>query len=77
VRAILIGILYRTLVAYIGGGVARRVQIVVEQLQDDELPGAAKREIAINLLSDEIERVGGIAIAAAIEVTLLKLRGPQ
>lgn len=77
IQSILIDLLYRTLRSYIGGGVADRVLSVVDELQRDSLPGSAKREIAINTLADEAERIGSIALNAAIEITLLKIRGPQ
>jgi len=73
-KSILLGILYSIMTRYIGGGVMRRLTILVESVAEEDVPGAVKRQRVLAALSDEVQTLGTVAINAALEVAVLKLR---
>jgi len=73
-KNILLGILYSIMARYIGGGVMRRLTILVESVATEDVPGAVKRQRVLAALADEVRALGTVAINAALEVAVLKLR---
>jgi len=73
-KNILLGILYSIMARYIGGGVMRRLTILVETVAIEDVPGAVKRQRVLAALADEVRTLGTVAINAALEVAVLKLR---
>jgi hypothetical protein len=73
-KTILLSLLYSIMARYIGGGVMRRLTTLVESAAEDDVPGAVKRQRVIAALADEVRTFGTVAINAAVEVALLKLR---
>ena len=73
-KALLIGILYAAMRKYIGGGVFDRIKGAVETIDDADIPGAEKRGVVLDALAVEVRQIGTNAVAAALEVILLKIR---
>jgi len=73
-KSILLGMLYSIMARYIGGGVMRRLAILVEETAKDDVPGAVKRQRVLSALADEVRTLGTVAINAALEIVVLKLR---
>jgi hypothetical protein len=73
-RSILLSLLYSIMARYVGGGVMRRLMILAQSVANEDVPGAVKRQRVLAALSDEARRLGTVAINAALEVAVLKLR---
>jgi len=73
-KSILLGILYSIMARYIGGGVMRRLTLLVESVAKEDVPGAVKRQRVLSALADEVRTLSTVAINAALEIALLKLR---
>jgi hypothetical protein len=75
-KTVLSGLLYRVMRAYIGAELFARVNVLVRiYMNESDMSGPAKRAAVINAMRAELERVTEYAIAAAIELILLKNRG--
>lgn len=73
-KTLLLNILYSAIRRYIGGGVFDRVKAAVEGINDADIPGKDKRQHVLAALSFEVRQVGMVAIAAATEIIVLRLR---
>jgi hypothetical protein len=73
-RTILIGLLYTIMSRYIGGGLMRRMGHLIEAVANEDIPGEVKRQRVLSAIGDEVKTLGTVAINAALEVALLKLR---
>jgi len=73
-KSVLLNILYSIMARYIGGGVMRRLTLFVESMGEDDVPGAVKRQRVLSYMAEEVRTIGTVAINAALEVALLKLR---
>jgi len=73
-KGILLSILYSAMARYIGGGVMRRLTVLVESVAEDDVPGAVKRQRVLSYMADEVRKLGTVALNAALEIVVLKLR---
>jgi len=73
-KGILLSILYSIMARYIGGGVMRRLTVLVESVAEDDVPGAVKRQRVLSYMADEVRKLGTVALNAALEIVVLKLR---
>lgn len=73
-KSVLVSLLWGIMRSYIGGGVFDRIAALVSMLQLEDVPGAEKRQRVLDAFAQEAKDFGSIAIAAAIEIVLLKLK---
>ena len=72
-KTFLLGILYSAMRRYIGGGVFDRLETLVRMINDEGLSGAEKRRRVLEGMSTEMRAVGSVAVAAALEIVVLKI----
>jgi hypothetical protein len=73
-KSVLIGLLYTIMARFIGGGFMRRMTYLVEAVADEDISGATKRDRVLAALSEEAKTLGTVAVNAALEIVVLKLR---
>lgn len=75
-KAVFVSLLYSVMRRYIGAELFARINVLVRiYMNESDMSGPAKRAAVINAMRAELERVTEYAIAAAIEIILLKNRG--
>jgi hypothetical protein len=73
-KAILIQLLFTIMARYLGGKSMQRIAEWVEDVATDDVPSADKRQRVVAAAQNEIREFGNVAVNAAIELAVLKLR---
>ena len=72
-KTLLLGILYSAMRRYVGSGVFDRLETMVMMINDEGLSGAEKRRRVLEGMSTEMRTIGSVAVAAALEIVVLKI----